>query len=112
MSYQIRYNDLIADDLLVIRKYWEEKLKSPPDRILNLILDKIEGLTEFPNIYQRLEDYPALRRMVVEDYIVLYQVDEEREAVKIEYIYHGSRQLKKVLTREVTDKIVLDKFRG
>ena len=104
MSYKVRFQDQVAGDLKDIRKYWEEELRMSPNRILNLILDKIYTLPAFPFIYQRLEEYQVLRRMVVEDYIVLYQVDEEREAIKIEYIYHGSRDIKKVLTREPTER--------
>jgi len=100
MNYTIRFQDLVAGDLQAVRDYWEQELQASPERILNLILEIIDGLKSFPYIYQRLEDYQVLRRIVVEEYIVLYQVDEERKAVKIEYVYHGSRDLKKVLSRK------------
>ena len=82
MSYRIRFHDLVADDLFVIRQYWEEELQASPDRILNLIFERIYRLPLFPYICRQLEEYPSLRRMIVEDYVVLYQVDEEREAIK------------------------------
>ena len=100
MSYQIRFEDLVANDLEDVRNFLERFPDAAPFRTLGKIMDEIVKLSDWPNSHPRLDENPLFRKLSVDKYNVLYLVDEERKAVQIQFIYHQSRHIKKVLSRE------------
>lgn len=104
MAYKIKLQKMATEDLKCVRKFLEKAKKKFPDvnptRTLREIRDEIKKLKDWPNRHPHLEDNSSLRQLTVGNYAVLYQVDEKNEIVKIQYIYHQSRDMEKALARE------------
>lgn len=99
-KYKVRYQDLIAEDLKQIGKFLERFPDAAPFKTVRELIEEIDKLEDLPNSHRRLDENQILRKLNVGKYSVLYQVDDERKAVQVEYIFHQSRDIKRVLARE------------
>lgn len=59
-------------------------------RVIQDLFDRVEGLAEHPLMGRRLSEAvdPSLRKLVVGNYIVVYQVNEIRETVWVVAVRH------------------------
>ena len=54
-------------------------------------------LIEMPKMHPVYEDFPDFRKIVMEDYLVFYLVNEEKKIIEIHRLIHGKIDLKKQL---------------
>lgn len=76
----------ITDDL-----YAEKAAK----RLMNKVEQEIQRLKENPKIHTEIEKIDELkrryRRIVVNNYVILYTIDEDNEVVFVSHMYYGGR---------------------
>ena len=90
MNCKIVYLPEAKDDINEIRKYLSKFYPSTPKTFFALLKKRISNLKQNPFICQPYEKRPSYRRLVVNDYLVFYKVDESRHVVQIHRILHGS----------------------
>ena len=93
-NYKIVFTNIANENLEEIYDYISKYLKEPiiANRIMNKIEQKIFNLKENPYIYVEVPTKPRkeiYRKMVVDNYIVLYKIDEELKQVNIHSIFYG-----------------------
>ena len=64
-------------------------------RLVRAVENSLVPLHEWPNFYPQSQYKPErkYRKIVVDNYIILYRVLERRRVVKIEYIFHGAMDI-------------------
>ena len=78
--------DYITDDL-----YAENAAK----RLMNKVEQEVQRLKDTPKIHTEIEKFDELkriyRRIVVDNYVILYTIDEDNEVVFVSHMYYGGR---------------------
>lgn len=78
--------DYITDDL-----YAENAAK----RLMNKVEQEVQSLKDAPKIYTEIEKFDELKRVyiriVVDNYVILYTIDEDNEVVFVSHMYYGGR---------------------
>ena len=93
-TFKIIYTQEFKEELKEIYKYISNVLKEKQiaNRLIIKILNKISDLKIFPRLYMKIEKMDRLHneyhRLVVNNYIVLYTVDELNQRVIISHIYY------------------------
>jgi plasmid stabilization system protein ParE len=64
---------------------------SAAQNLLIKLKEKIEGLSDMPFRFPKINPRQEYRGMVVDDYVVAYVVDERRNLVIIIRVVHGMR---------------------
>ena len=63
--------------------------------LMNLVEEKIQNLKYAPKIYAEIEEFDELRRryrrIVVNNYVILYTIDEDNAVVYVTHMYYGSK---------------------
>lgn len=96
-KYKIEFSDESKNDLFNITNYIKNKLNEPniAKKLSHRIKKQIFTLAEFPKIYSVIGDSflrkIELRKIVVDNYIILYQIIDESKKVRIIRIMYGRR---------------------
>ena len=92
--YKIIFTDEFDEEIQQIYDYISKNLKEKEiaDRFISKVYGRIEDLKIFPKMYMKIEKMDRLHneyhRLVVNNYIVLYTVDELKQIVAISHIYY------------------------
>ena len=92
--YKIIFTDEFDEEIQQIYDYISKNLKEKEiaDRFISKVYGRIEDLKIFPKMYMKIEKMDRLHneyhRLVVNNYIVLYTVDELNQRVIISHIYY------------------------
>ena len=64
------------------------------EELMALVEEKVQNLKYAPRIYAEIEKIDELRRryrrIVVNNYIILYTIDEDNDVVYVAHMYYGS----------------------
>jgi len=83
--------------MLQIEDYLNEYSPIAADRFADELEKRVESLKTHPFIYQAYEKDPFFRRMVFDDYLLFYSVDEIRQLVVIHHIFHHSKDINRYM---------------
>ena len=97
MIFRVKYLPEARNDSEEIRRYLSQYYVGTAKRFFALLKGRIQLLATSPYLGQVYEERPAYRRLVVQDYLVFYKVDEETNMVSIHRILHGSRDIGRFL---------------
>ena len=95
--YEIEFTEDCRDEIRDIYKYISETLKAEgaAKKLMKKMRDNVMALAESPEIYvilpkkdRRKRDF---RRMVVDNYVILYTIDESKKTIYISHMYYGKR---------------------
>lgn len=93
MEYAVNWTDVFQDELLSIYQYIFFNLKEPLTAQNNLttIISKVSSLSFFPERYQKIYNskYFNIRKLRINKFICIYQVDNFTKQVYILHIFHG-----------------------
>ena len=103
MKYKVRHMPKIATDLAKIKVYLAQYYTGTFRRFFIPFKEKTARLKDFPYSCPIYEADPDYRKLVVQDYIVLYMVNEGTKTVEIHRIFHGSQDISRRLADERTD---------
>lgn len=102
MERSVRLTPEAEADLTEISDYLYPFSATAARRIVLAIVSAYQSLGAFPYKGQVRDDLmPGLRRLVVENYLVFYRV--EADAVVIDHILHGARDLPAFFTSPDTN---------
>lgn len=97
MVYEIIISENCLEEIEEIFSYIEKDLKAEQaaNRLREKIIENIRGLKNSPKIYAKIDrtdragrDY---RRIVVNNYTIIYTIIEENKTILISHIYYGRR---------------------
>ena len=97
MAYRLEYISTFHSDILEA----ELSLQDYPQkaqRIFEQLDRKLSRLADNPKMYQIYEDYPEFRKIVVEDYLAFYAINERDRIVEIHRFIYGRMDIVKQLS--------------
>lgn len=97
MTYRIKYLPLAVQDLNDIARYLSGFYPKTASRVLKEMRDKITKLGDNPKMCEIYPLDPVYRKMVVDQYLVFYQVNDYARTVEIHRILRGSWNLPQYL---------------
>ena len=97
MTYKIKYLPLAVQDLNEIARYLSGFYPKTASRVLKEMREKITKLGETPKMCEIYPLDPAYRKMIVDQYLVFYQVNESAGIVEIHRILRGAWNLPQYL---------------
>ena len=97
MKYRAIFLILAIKDKQEIKKYLSKFYPTTPKRFTTELKKHVSNLKENPYMYPVYNENPDYRRMLVENYIVLYKILEEVKKVEIIRILRASWDLPKYL---------------
>ena len=63
-------------------------------RIFEKMDVKIRNLTKTPMMYPIYDDFPEFRKIIIEDYLMFYAVDEKNKLIEMHRLLYGRMDLK------------------
>ena len=97
MEYRVKLTDQFLDEFEEICDYISNKLKNidASNRLREKVIYNIFLLENSPRMCIEIENADRserqYRRLVVNNYVILYTIDEEQKIVYIAHIYYGGR---------------------
>ena len=97
MEYKVKFTEKCLEDIDEACNYIEERLKAKnaANRLRIKIKDSVKGLFEFPEMYAKIEkidrEKRIYRKIPIDNYVLLYTVDEENKTVYISHMYYGGK---------------------
>ena len=95
--YEIEFTEDCRDEINEIYEYISEKLveENSAKKLMRKMRDAVMDLSETPNLYMKIEkkdrNKREFRRMVIDNFVVLYTVDENSKKVYIAHMHYGRR---------------------
>lgn len=95
MSYQIVWSDSALNRVTEFLDFIAEDNPSAARRVVQDLFDRVQALSDHPYLGRRLLEGidPNLRRIVIGNYIVVYEVAESRERISIVAVRHHRQKL-------------------
>jgi addiction module RelE/StbE family toxin len=97
LNYHVRFTPIAKKDRKEIKNYLSQFYPETPKRFTASLKKHIANIKENPYMYPLYPENPEYRRMVVDNYIVLYQIYEEVKKIEIHRILRASWDLPKYL---------------
>ena len=97
MMYKIKYLPLAVQDLNEIARYLSGFYPKTASRVLKELREKITKLGDPPKMCEVYRLDPAYRRLVVDQYLVFYRVNDENKIVEIHRVLRGAWNLPQYL---------------
>ena len=95
--YEIEFTEEARDEIREIYEYISKNLvnEDAAKRLMGKMRKNIMDLAEVPKIYVAIEKKDRMkrefRRMVVDNFIILYTIDENKKTIYISHMYYGRR---------------------
>jgi len=93
--YQVEFTEECRNEIRKIYRYIKDNLhnKSAAEKLISKLQNYIETLKRSPRIYAEIDIYKGTekvyRKMIVNKYIVLYNVNEENKKAIIAHMFYG-----------------------
>jgi plasmid stabilization system protein ParE len=91
MKYEVFFLPDAEDDIddieVYLSQFYEETVRSFVDELKA----KVATLEDFPHKYQEYEEDPFFRKVLVNQYLLFYSVDDKRKQVIVHRIFHSLR---------------------
>ena len=95
--YEIEFTEDARDEIREIYEYISKNLvnEDAAKRLMRKMRKNVMELAESPKIYAKIEKKDRMkrefRRMVIDNFIVLYTIDEAKKTIYISHMYYGRR---------------------
>ena len=95
--YEIEFTEDARDEIRDIYEYISKNLvaEEAAKRLMRKMRQSVMDLAEAPKIYMKIEKKDKrkreFRRMVIDNFVVLYTIDENRKTIYISHMYYGRR---------------------
>jgi plasmid stabilization system protein ParE len=89
MSYRVVFLPAADQDMDDIEEYLSQFYASTVLKFFLQLEEKVATLKDMPYMYPAYDDDTYFRRMVVDDYLLFYSVDEKRQLVVIHRVLHN-----------------------
>lgn len=101
--YKIVYLPSAMNDMIEIARYIGVKLANPDaaDRLADLMVSEADKLSDMPYMFKVYNPIKPLkheyRKLIVENYIMFYWIDESQKTVTIARVIYSGRDYNKLL---------------
>ena len=102
MSHRITFLDEARQDIKDITSYLTQFYASTARNFTSKLKKQVGQLRKLPLMYPIYEKDPLFRRMVIDDYLLFYSVDEKQKLVIIHRIFHSKRDISQQLLTKPT----------
>ena len=89
---RLEYISTFYSDIASVSDYLED-YPQKAKRLFEKLDIKLNNLVDNPELYPIYEDFPEFRRIVIEDYLVFYSVDEQAELIEIHRLIAGKMDI-------------------
>jgi len=94
-NYEVVFTEECRKEIRKVYKYIKENLYA--DNAARALMNKIEklisNLASTPKMYVEIKSYMGLkrsyRRIAIDNYVLLYTIDEEKKKVYVSHMYYG-----------------------
>lgn len=93
MSYRATYSDDAKEIVTYLAQFYADTARN----FKRKLVERVNSLKDMPLSCQIYEDDQFFRRMVLGDYLLFYDVNEERKLVTIHRIFHHTRDIARLL---------------
>ena len=93
MSCKVVFMKEAERDLDDIEEYLSQFYANTARKFFTKLQDRVLKLESMPYLYPAYDADHFFRRMVVEDYLLFYSVEEERNLVVVHRIFHAARNI-------------------
>ncbi len=96
-QYKVIITPTAYKEINKIYDYITEELyaENAAKRLMKKVEEEVQRLKYAPQIYTEIEKYDELkrnyRRIVINNYVILYTIDEENKIVFVSHMYYGRR---------------------
>jgi len=97
MKYRVKYLITAKQDRETIKTYLNQFSTTAYTRLVAKIKRNIEYAKSNPYMYEVYERRPNFRRIIVEDYLVFYKVNEYERLIEVHHILHGMIDIQNVV---------------
>jgi addiction module RelE/StbE family toxin len=97
MSYRATYSDDAKSDAKEIVTYLAEFYANTARDFKTKLVERVNALKDMPLSCPAYEEDPFFRRMVLGDYLLFYDVNEEKKLVTVHRILHHARDIKRLM---------------
>ena len=98
MSYRTTYTDDAKQDAKDIVTYLAQFYASTARNFKTILTERVNALKTMPLMCPTYENAPFFRRMVLGDYLLFSDVDEERKLITVHRIFHHARDIERLMT--------------
>ena len=98
-AYNVKLLNIAERDIDEICEYLSQFYPSTPGKFLDALDKDFENVNLNPYMYPVYEYNKKYRRIVTNDYLVFYIIDEENNLVRIYRILHGKQDVKTILEK-------------
>lgn len=94
-QYKVEFTEECRNEIKKIYSYIKDNLcnEIAAQKLMNKLEEYVSDLSYSPRIYAEIDKYKGTkkvyRRMVVNKYVVLYNIDEENKKVNIAHMFYG-----------------------
>ena len=97
MAMKLEYISTFYADIANVESYLEE-YPQKAKRVFEEMDKKLSNLIDNPELYPIYEEFPEFRRIVVEDYLVFYTINERTENIEVHRLVYGKMDVPKQLS--------------
>ena len=97
MKYKLIFLPQARNDAEEVRKYLSQYYSGTVEKFFALLKKRINSLRINPYIYEQYHERSSYRKLVANDYLVFYKVNDDQKRVEIHRILHGSREIERYL---------------
>ena len=99
MAYDVKLLGIAENDLDEICEYLSQFYPNTPSKFLDALDKDFKNASLNPYMYPVYEYNKEYRRIVTNDYLVFYKVDEENNLVRVFRILHGKQNIPTILEK-------------
>ena len=95
--YEIEFTEDCRDEIREIYKYISENLVADQaaKNLMRKMRDSVNALADNPKLYRKIEKKDKVendyRRLIINNFVILYTINEEKKIVYIAHMYYGRR---------------------
>jgi addiction module RelE/StbE family toxin len=93
MNYRVAFLPEAERDLDNIEEYMSKFYSNTARNFFLQLKKQAASLETMPYMYPAYDADPFFRRMVIDDYLLFYSVDDKRQIVIIHRIFHSKRDI-------------------
>ena len=94
-NYEVVFTEECRKEIRRTYKYIKENLyaDNAARNLMNKIQELISNLASTPKMYEEIKSYMGLkrryRRIIIDNYVLLYTIDDEKKQVYVSHMYCG-----------------------
>ncbi|MCL1941763.1 MAG: type II toxin-antitoxin system RelE/ParE family toxin [Synergistaceae bacterium] len=96
MKYRFRFLQLAQNDLQDVIDYIAQHSLKAANDFLDELDKRLLQICEFPKLCEVYRHNPTLRRLIIDNYLIFYEADEENKVINVYRILHSSRNIEKI----------------